>query len=95
MPNVPANRFDFKHITAAGTIVVATKPAVLHTVNINKGWTGDITIYEGTASPYAGTVAVIDTANVTSLQFDTEHQVGLTAVVSGTPGDATVSYVEI
>lgn len=97
MANIQGNNI-YSHLTAGGTVVQATAPAILHGVTVNTPGVGAgtvLTLLDVGSAPGAvpATIAVIDTSASKTLYYDIVTANGLaTSIAGATIGDVTVSY---
>ena len=97
--NVPTSSASYKYISSATTTTVKPALGFLHTVTINGGTAGIVTLYDiagvgCTGTPASGKFATIETigaTNPTTLTYDLEVQNGL-CVVTAAATDVTVSF---
>jgi hypothetical protein len=82
----------YKHLTATG--LVFTGPCLLHTVVLNDGGAGSITVYNG-IDALGDVIAIIDSATVQgSYLYDVFCATGIHIVIVGTI-DITVTYAKV
>lgn len=98
MSNVQGNNI-YSHLSAGGTVVQATAPAILHSVTINSkgaGGTSALTLIDTGAAQgmVPTTIAVIDTSVQPGTYFyDIVTANGLATSISGTTiADVTIAY---
>lgn len=95
----PAANAHYAYINSAATTAVKGGPGFLHTVTINGGTAGVVTLYDigqggCTGTPASGkfaTIETIGTTNPTSLLYDIQTLNGI-CVVTATAADVTVSF---
>jgi len=88
--------FQFKHVTTATNTQEASASVILHTVTINGGTAGVVTVKDTSASDCSGgaTIAVIETIGTTNpvtLAYDLQTANGL-CVTTAAASDVTVSF---
>lgn len=96
---VPASNAAYKYIATATTSIVKASPGYLHTVTINGGTAGVVTLYDigsagCTGTPASGKFATIETIGATNpvtLIYDLQTQNGI-CVLTAAATDLTVSY---
>jgi hypothetical protein len=88
--------FAYRHISTATNTQVKSSGGYVHTVSINGGTAGIVTVVDTSAANCSGgtTVAVIETiaaTNPTSMTFDAIFNTGI-CVITGAASDVTVSF---
>jgi hypothetical protein len=100
MPKVEAqlaaqSGFQYTHISTATNTLIKTASATLHTVVINGGTAGAVSVFDATAAACTGgsTVAIIATSTVSSetLAYDIQTTNGL-CVTTAAATDVTISW---
>lgn len=97
MANVGNNTYNYMHISSAATTNVhQTGPVLLHSLCVNSGVTGTVTVLDATAATDASraTVALVDANTNQEKQYDVILSRGL-VVVTNSAADLTISYVTI
>jgi hypothetical protein len=97
MANVGNNTYNYKHISSAATTNVhQTGPVLLHSLCVNTGATGTVTVLDGTTATDTSraTVAVVDSNTNQEKKYDVILSRGL-VVVTDSAADLTISYVTI
>lgn len=96
----PASNAQYAYIATIATTTVKASPAFLHTVTINTGAAGTVTLYDiagvgCTGTPASGKFATIQAVATTndpvSLVYDVQTKNGL-CVVTAAATDVTVSF---
>ena len=87
--------FQFTHITTATNTLIKTASATLHTVVINGGTAGAVSVFDATAANCSGgtTIGIIATSTVSSesLAYDIQTTNGL-CVTTAAATDVTVTW---
>jgi len=95
----PASNASYGYIAAAATTAVKPSPGYLHTVTLNGGTPGTVTLYDiagvgCTGTPASGKFATIETigsTNPVTLTYDLQTKNGI-CVVTAAATDLTVSF---
>lgn len=86
-----ANGFTYAHISTATSTVVKGAPGILHTVTLNGGTFGGVTIYDNATACSGTVIATIATVTAPlSLHYDLQAQNGV-CVTTAAATDVTVT----